>query len=266
MLGFAKYAFNKSHATAYGVISYRTAYLKAHYPAEYFAALLSSVLDSTVKVREYITDAQKFGVNVFPPDINHSEETFSTDGSNIRFGLLAIKNVGRIFATAVKREREKSLFKSFDEFVSRMINSDINKRTLESMIMCGVFDSLGTSRSALMICYENILDSEHEKVRNNISGQMDLFSAISSSPVASGGYKYPDVQEYSLKELLILEKECSGMYFSGHMVDNYSEHIAALNPDRTGDIIIETGDDYVSSGISRYKDKSNVRVAGIITH
>ena len=168
MAGFAKYAFNKSHSVVYGLTSYRTAYLKAHYPAEYFAALLTSVLDSTVKVREYIIDAEKFGVKVLPPDINESNESFTVKDGNIRFGLLAIKNVGRTFAQQVIAERQSRPFTSFDGFVSRMINTDINRRTLESMIKCGVFDSFGITRSSLITVFEGILNSEHDKVRNNI--------------------------------------------------------------------------------------------------
>jgi len=264
MVSFAKYAFNKSHATAYGIISYRTAYLKAHYPAEYFSALLTSVLDNSTKVKEYILDAQKNGVAVLPPDINTSREYFSTDNGTIRFGLMAIKNVGRNFARAVILERERSPFKSFDEFVSRMIESDINKKTVEAMIKCGVFDSLGVSRNALIQCYEVILDAEHEKLRNNISGQMDLFSAVTAS-ASSGGFEYPDVKEFSLKELLLIEKESSGMYFSGHMIDNYTEHIAELKTDNITDIIEQLSEDYVSDTPPKYTDKAQVTVAGLIT-
>ena len=260
MLGFAKYAFNKSHATAYGIISYRTAYLKAHYPAEYFSALLTSVLDSQTKVREYIADAQKFGVSVLPPDVNESRQNFSSVGGNIRFGLLAIKNVGRNFCDAIMKERKKRLFSSFDEFASRMIGSEINKRTVESMIKCGVFDSLGVSRSALLLTYENILDSEHDRQRNNISGQLDLFSmdTVSSS---EAGYTYPDVPEYSLRELLLLERESSGMYFSGHMIDSYSRHAEDIHPDRISDILDELSDEETAG---RYKEKSAVSLVGII--
>ena len=265
MQSFAKYAFNKSHATAYGIISYRTAYLKANYPAEYYAALLTSVLDSTVKVREYIADAHKFGVSVLAPDINMSNETFSTDGQNIRFGLLAIKNVGRLFATAIIKERTKSPFKSFDDFVMRMIGSDINKRTVESMIKCGVFDSLAVTRSSLMSCYEGIIDSEHERLRNNISGQMDMFSSVSSSS-GRAGYSYPKLPEYPLKELLLLEKESSGMYFSGHMIDNYSKHVSRLRIDKISDIISALSEDFITEGNPRYEDKSEVSIAGIITN
>ncbi len=264
MVGFAQYAFNKSHATAYGILSYRTAYLKAHYPSQYYAALLTSVLDSSAKVREYIVDAQKFGISVLPPNINSSREMFSTDGKNIRFGLLAIKNVGRNFAKAIIDEREHGgQFKTFDDFVRRMIGSDINKRTLESMIKCGAFDSLGTPRSALIHCYEAILDGEHEKVRNNISGQMDMFSMASASTISSHTYEYPDMAEYSLRELLLLEKESSGMYFSGHMIDDYSKNVEKISPDRISDILSSLSDD--AQADSRYQDRSTVDIVGIIT-
>ena len=263
MLSFAKYAFNKSHATAYAIISYRTAYLKAHYPAEYFTALLTSVLDNAGKVREYIADAAHFGVRVLPPDINTSGETFTADGSNIRFGLLAIKNVGRNFAKAVIKSRSAKEFLSFDEFISRMIDYDLNKRTVESLIKCGAFDSLGVPRSALMQCFESIIESEHDRSRNNVVGQMDLFS---QSSVASGSvkYKYPDVPEYSAKELLLLERESSGMYFSGHIIDSYSKHLDVISPDKISEILESISEEEIGRS-GRYKDKSRVKIAGIIT-
>ena len=263
MLGFAKYAFNKSHATAYGIISYRTAYLKAHYPAEYFTALLTSVLDNAGKVREYIVDAARFGVKVLPPDINGSFETFSADSGNIRFGLLAVKNVGRNFASAVIKGRSVAKYTSFDDFVSRMTGADLNKRTVESLIKCGAFDSLGVPRSALMECYESIIDSEHDRARNNIAGQMDLFTDAMSSSTQQIKYKYPDKVEYSIRELLILEKESSGMYFSGHLIDGFSRHLEAISPDKISEIIDQVTDE--ASTNAKYKDKSAVKIAGIIT-
>ena len=265
MVGFAKYAFNKSHATVYGVTSYRTAYLKAHYPAEYFAALLSSVLDNAKKLREYIADAQRFGVSVLPPDINLSESDFTVSDGNIRFGLLAIKNVGRMFANAVLKTRQSGKFESFDKFVSRMPTSELNKRTMESLIKCGVFDSLGVTRSSLLNCYESILDYEVSAKHSNVAGQFDLFSmGFGESEVELPPYEYPDLPEYSLKELLILEKESSGMYFSGHMVDNYSHHISKLNVDRISDILNDFAEDQPITE-PKYKDKSTVKISGIIT-
>ena len=265
MVGFAKYAFNKSHATVYGVTSYRTAYLKAHYPAEYFSALLSSVLDNSKKLKEYIADAHKFGVKVLPPDINQSDADFTVSDGNIRFGLLAIKNVGRNFANSVLNTRQNGKFESFDKFVSRMSNSEINKRTLESLIKCGVFDSLGVTRSSLLSCYEKIVDAEIESKHNNVRGQFDLFSIESDDgAVEAPMYEYPNLPEFSLRELLVLEKESSGMYFSGHMADDYSNHIASLKVDKISDILDDFSEDTVTSE-PRYKDKSTVKIAGIIT-
>ena len=265
MVGFAKYAFNKSHATAYGVLSYRTAYLKAHYPTEYFTALMSSVLGNTTDIKSYIDDAKDFKVSVLPPDINESEADFAVVDGNIRFGLLAIKNVGRQFASAVVRGRSRGPYKSFDDFVTRMTGSDLNKRTVESLIKCGVFDRLGTPRSALMACYESIIEAEHEKTRSNISGQMDMFSMGSSSESRiSTGYKYPQIPEFSIKDLLLLEKESSGMYFSGHMIDNYSNHISSLNVAPISDIL-NAFDENASGAEYTYRDRMEVKIAGIIT-
>ena len=265
MVGFAKYAFNKSHATVYGVTSYRTAYLKAHYPAEYFAALLSSVLDSSKKLKEYIADAHRFGVKVLPPDVNKSDVDFTVSDGNIRFGLLAIKNVGRVFANSVIKKRQNGEFESFDKFVSRMSDSDLNKRTLEFLIKCGAFDSLGVTRSSLLACYESIVDAELESKHSNVRGQFDLFSVgFDGEGVEAPPYDYPNLPEFSLKELLVLEKESSGMYFSGHMADNYSKHIAVLGVDKISDILEDFSEDAVVAQ-PKYKDKSSVKIAGIIT-
>ena len=265
MVGFAKYAFNKSHATAYGIISYRTAYLKAHYPAEYFSALLTSVLDSAQKLKEYIADAAKHGVSVFPPDINSSRSDFSVSSGNIRYGLLAIKNVGRNFAKSVVSERENGgKYKSFEDFVKRLAASDINKRTLESLIKCGVFDSFGIPRSALLASYEAILSAEQDKQRNNVTGQLDLFSFGGGEELRVEGFKYPELQEFSLKELLLFEKEASGMYFSGHMIDSYTSHISSLHTDKISDILQDFSEDNLGAP-SSYKDKQKVACAGIIT-
>ena len=263
MVGFAKYAFNKSHATAYGVISYRTAYLKAHYPAEYFAALMTSVLDNTSKLREYIQDAQRNGVRVLPPDINVSREDFTVTDGNIRFGLLAIKNVGRQFASQIVQERQKGSFYTFDGFVSRMSPYELNKRTVESLVKCGAFDSLGITRSSLVQCYENIIDLEQNKKYRNISGQMDIF-AIGDSSDATSGYEYPSLPEYSMKELLFLEKESSGMYFSGHMFDSFSHHADSLKLDSIADILAAFDED-TSPEEAKYSDDDSVRIAGIIS-
>ncbi len=266
MVGFAKYAFNKSHATAYGVLAYRTAYLKAHYPAQYFTALMSSVLGNTNDIKSYIADAQRMRVNVLPPNINESDVDFTVKDGEIRFGLLAIRNVGRQFASAIVRARHNGKFKSLDDFISRLAGTELNKRTLDSLIKCGAFDGMGTPRSALLASFESILESEQEKNRSNISGQLDMFSLASSSgsTLTRSGYVYPDIPEFSLKELLILEKESSGMYFSGHMIDDYTEALKSYKVDRISDILDDL-DEENGNANPKYKDKSFVTVAGIIT-
>ena len=261
MSSFANYAFNKAHAAAYAVISYRSAYLKAHYTGEYMAALLTSVLGNQVKSAEYITECSKFGISVLPPNINGSRVTFGTDkeNGNIRFGLLALKNVGKQFIEAIIKERaESGLFSSFDNFVERMSAvSDLNKRQVEALIKCGSFDGLGLYRSQLLSSYETIIDNVQQKNRNNPIGQMDMFS-LGDIDVPS--FEYPDIPEYSVRELLLLEKDASGMYFSGHMLDNYQNHLDDLDVITTAELG-ETDD----SGELIYSDKDRVKLAGIIT-
>ncbi len=261
LAGFANYAFNKSHAAAYGIISYRTAYLKAHYPREYFSALLTSVLGSPEKIAEYISDSGKMGIKVLPPDINESQVNFHVSGKNIRFGLLALKNVGIPFSEAIVRERKYRKFRSFDDFAERMCSSGINRRQVEMLIKSGAFDSLGIYRSRLMLTYETLLDSLQDKSRRNIDGQLDFFSAMEEEVAPK--YEYPDVPEYSMKELLMLERESSGMFFSGHMLDGFSKHVEAISADAISDI---TAGDEDAEGeyVSDYKDRQRVTVAGII--
>ncbi len=261
MVGFAKYAFNKSHATAYAILTYRTAYLKAHYPAEFFAALLTSVLDQTEKVRTYIADAAKCGVRVLRPDINESRAYFAVTDGHIRYGLLAIKNVGRHLTEAIMQERTKGPFRSMDDFVERVPSSELNKRTLEALIKSGVFDSLGTPRAALMLAYETVLAEAQQQARNNVSGQMDMFS-FGSTQAQVHSYVYAQVEEYSHRELLQLEKESSGMYFSGHLLDSYTNHLSTLRTDRIADILEDFREDATSP---RYTDKTEVRLGGIVT-
>ena len=260
MASFANYAFNKAHAAAYAVISYRSAYLKAHYTAEYMAALLTSVLGNQVKSVEYINECSKFGISVLPPDINGSRVTFSTDreNGNIRFGMLALKNVGKQLLEAIIKERnEGGRFTSFDSFVERMSDiTDLNKRQVEALIKCGAFDRLGHFRSQLLAAYETIIDSVQQKNRNNPAGQMDMFSMDSFTAPA---FSYPDIPEYGMKEKLLMEKDASGMYFSGHMLDNYSKHIDDLDTVTTAELF-EKSDD----GGLIYSDKDRVKLVGII--
>lgn len=263
MASFANYAFNKAHAAAYAVISYRSAYLKAHYTGEYMAALLTSVLGNQVKSVEYINECSKFGISVLPPDINGSRVTFSTDreNGNIRFGMLALKNVGKQMLEAIIKERQDGgRFTSFDNFVERMSNvTDLNKRQVEALIKCGAFDGLGLFRSQLLAAYETLIDNVQQKNRNNPAGQMDMFS-MGMGNFDAPSFDYPDIPEYGMREKLLMEKEASGMYFSGHMLDNYSKHVESLDAITTAELC-EKGDD----GELVYSDKDKVKLVGIIT-
>ena len=260
MASFANYAFNKAHAAAYSVISYRTAYLKAHYTAEYMASLLTSVLGNQVKSVEYINECSRFGISVLPPDINGSRVTFSTDreNGNIRFGMLALKNVGKQMLEAIIKERQSGgRFSSFDNFVERMSNvTDLNKRQVESLIKCGAFDGLGLYRSQLLSAYETLIDNVQQKNRNNPAGQMDMFSMASFD---APSFEYPNIPEYGMREKLLMEKDASGMYFSGHMLDNYSKHIDDLDVISTAELCEKSED-----GELIYSDKDKVKLVGII--
>ena len=249
-----------SHAAAYAVISYRSAYLKAHYTGEYMAALLTSVLGNQAKVSEYISESAKFGISVLPPDINGSRVNFSADNENgnIRFGLLALKNVGKQFIEAIISERETGKFTSFDNFVERMsAMTDLNKRQVEALIKSGAFDGLGLYRSQLLAAYETLIDNIQQKNRNNPAGQIDMFSM---GTIEAPTFTYPNLPDYSIKEKLMLEKEASGMYFSGHMLDSYSKHIDDISPISLADI---TESD--EQGEYIYSDKDRVEAVGIIS-
>ena len=267
MSAFAAYAFNKSHATAYAYTSYRTAYLKAHYPHEYLASLLTSVLGNMTKTAVYVDQAQKMHVSVLGPDINESFETYhvAADGENraIRFGLLGIKNVGKNFLAEVIAERQKGKFKSFEDFISRMSERDLNKRQVESLIKSGAFDSLGTTRSALLSEYEKIIEIYLKKARDRMAGQFDLFSIGNFSAAEDHtvtAYPYPDIPELSTKERLYQEKESMGMYFSGHPFDDFTSHAKKLGAVSIGDILAGTDEESPT-----YADRDSVIVAGIIT-
>jgi len=234
MADFAKYAFNKSHAAAYAVIAYQTAYLKCFYKKEYLAALLTSVLGDSSKVARYVDEAKTYNIKVLPPDINYSDYTFTIEEDGIRFGLGAIKNVGKNFVLSIVNERQKGgRFKSFKDFINRMVGADLNKRALEGLIKCGAFDSFA-SRSQLLLNYEKVLSDAQNKNRENLKGQISMFDL--------GGENYekddfPPAKELSLKEILALEKEAAGIYFSGHPLDDYKDKINKMRVDKISDIL-----------------------------
>ena len=262
MASFANYAFNKSHATAYAVTTYRTAYLKKHYPAAYFSALLTSVFGAPPKIAEYISEAQKHGIRVLPPDVNESRMYFSVHGNNIRFGLLALKNVGIRFVEQLIAERERGgNFGSFEDFLTRMSSGELGKRQVESLIKSGAFDSLGIYRSRLLSAMEELIDTVLSKKRGNVAGQIDMFSTALSGTEETN-YSYPDIPEFTTRELLLLEKESSGMYFSGHLLDDYAEDIAREKNDSIADLLAAFAEGVETPA---YREKDKVAVCGMVT-
>ena len=257
MRNFSNYAYNKSHAASYAIITYRTAYLKTHYPREFFAALLTSVLGNLPKIASYISECNRRGINVLPPDINRSHVYFNVDGEDILFGLAALKNVSKQFVSDIIEERKHGDFESFEDFIERMSGRELNRRQVEALIKSGAFDRLGRRRSQLLSSYEAIIDAATDKKRRNIAGQIDLFSMLEErqAPV----YKYPDIPEFGLRERLMLEKESSGMYFSGHLIDSYSSCIADLGVTPIVEIGGESAED---DGLP---DGTRVKVAGIVS-
>ncbi len=261
MSSFASYAFNKSHAAAYAMLSFRTAYLKAHYPREYFSALLTSVLGNADKIAEYIAEANRAGIRVLPPDINRSMLDFHVSGDDITFGLLALKNVGRQFVDKLILERIDRPFASFSDFIERMSENDLNRRMVESLIKAGAFDSLGVYRSRLLATLDEALMAISRKNKGNISGQMDMFSMPDS--VAGGGESivYPEIPEFSTKDLLYMEREAAGLFFSGHLLDGYRLHIKSLNPQS----IVEITGSEDEEDPDTLEDGAKVCVCGIIS-
>lgn len=230
MTAFANYAFNKSHAAAYAILSYRTAYLKAHYPREYFAALLTSVLGNMPKIAQYIADCERLGISVLPPDVNKSDITFHVSEGNIRFGLLAVKNVGQSLVEDIIRERKEHIFTSPEDLIERMSDrgANMNKKAAESLIKSGALDRLGKRRSQLLATYESMIDGASSRRSSNVAGQLDLFST-SEGFDRSLGYRYPDLDELPLHVRLAQEKEATGLYFSGHPLDPYSKNMEIIN-------------------------------------
>lgn len=256
ILDFANYAFNKAHAAAYAVVSFQTAYLKCHYPREFMAALLTSVLDSSSKVAEYIAECRKMGIRVLPPDINESEGGFTVVGDTIRFGLVAVKNIGRKFIQEVVQERSNNgRFTSLQNFCERMFNRDLNRRALESLIKCGAFDSFG-KRSALLQVSGLILDNIAHTKTKNLEGQIDIFSIVEDSPVQE--IPLPDIPEFPKKIRVGYEKEVTGLYLSGHPMDEYRDILRLIHTVQIGRII--------SSGEGNgLKDDQTIDVAGMVS-
>ena len=261
---FANYAFNKAHAVCYAVVAYQTAWFKLHHPREYMAALLTSVLDSAEKVSEYINECRDMGIALLPPDVNRSRDSFTVEPEGIRFGLVAIKNIGRGFIQAVVRERERGGdFTGFQDFCERMYDSDINKRAVENLIRAGAFDGFGARRSQLIAVHDKLLDSIGASRRQNVEGQLDFFGMSSGATQRrSVEMILPDIPEYAPEELMRQEKEVTGLYLSGHPMAGYRDvarragavHIAAINEDFAQE-----------GGPTSFQDEQRITVAGIVT-
>ena len=223
MIDFAKYAFNKSHAAAYAVVSYQTAYLKYYYPKEFMAALMSSVMDNVSKFSEYILTCRRMmDIAILPPDINEGESGFSVSGDGIRYGLSAIKSVGRPVVDAILEERKKNgVFSSMEDFINRMTNKEVNRRTIENFIKSGAMDSLPGTRRQKVAVAPVLLDNKARERKNAWEGQMSLFDLVSEEEKKEYQVSFPDVGEYSKEELLAFEKDILGVYISGHPLDDY---------------------------------------------
>jgi len=265
IVSFANYAFNKSHAAAYAVLSFRTAYLRTHFPLEYNCALLTSVLSQTGKLTEYITECSHRGIQVLPPDINKSRAYFHVEGKSIRFGLVALKNVGLSFIHSVVEEREAhGPFRDFADFVERMQSVDLNKRQVEFLIKSGAMDTLGAFRSQLLTVYESVLDKYAQSAGRSAEGQIGMFDDTAErEPEIHAVIEYPQIPEFTMREKLSLEKESCGFYLSGHILDDYSDHLASLHTDSIGDILKSFSEQ--GEGDGTYTDRKIVTLAGCVT-
>ena len=244
MMDFAKYAFNKSHAACYAVVSYQTAWLKYYYPVEFMAALMTSVIDNPGKVAEYILVCRQMGIALLPPDINEGEAGFSVSGNAIRYALTAIKGVGHPVAEAILRERTaRGRFTNLSDFITRMTDSEINKRNMENFIKAGAFDNLGGTRKPFMSVFVQMMDHQQQNKKNNLAGQLTLFDIVSDEEKEAFEVKMPNVGEYPKEILLNFEKEVLGIYISGHPMEEYEQLWRKHISNTTADFILdeETG-------------------------
>lgn len=262
MMDFAKYAFNKSHAACYAVVSYQTAYLKYYYPTEFMAALMTSVIDNPAKVAEYILTCRNMNIRILPPDINEGEYGFSVSGSSIRYGLSAIKSIGRPVIEMIAAERsERGPYKTLKDFVQRQSGKEINKRTVENFIKSGSFDGLGGTRKQFMTVYAQIMDSISQDKKNNLAGQLSLFDIVEDSHKEEFEIKLPDVGEYPKEVLLAFEKEVLGIYVSGHPLEEYEKMWKKRITAVTSDFFLDE-----ETGAIKLRDRDKATIGGIITH
>lgn len=261
MTSFAEYAFNKSHAAAYAVVSYQTAYLKCYYPVEFMAALLTSFLENITKITGYIMTCRHMGIQILPPDINEGEYRFTPQDGNIRYGLAAIKGVGKQVIDEIVKEREAGgKFRSLKDFCMRMSGSSVNKRAVEGFIKAGAFDSLMGTRKQKMFVFGDIMDSVSREKKNTMTGQMSLFDFAAPEDREQLDIKMPDVGEYEKETLLSFEKEMLGVYISGHPLENYMEMLEKNVTRTTADFIPAEGE-----MIPKVRDQEWVVIGGMLT-
>ena len=257
ILDFANYAFNKAHAVCYAKVAYDTAYLKCHYPRQYMAALMTSVLDSSTKIAGYISECRDMGIALLPPDINRSEDIFTVEPGGIRFGLAAVKNIGKGLIQTVVSEREKNGdYPTFEALCRRLSDTELNKRAMENLIKCGAMDGFGLRRSQLLRIYEPLMDSTSDNKKRNISGQLGMFDMGQEE---SESIPVPNVPELSKRELMAMEKETTGLYLTGHPMDEYREALRGTRVESIGAIMDSFSDDD-----GRFSDEQTVSIAGIV--
>ncbi|ABY94344.1 MULTISPECIES: DNA polymerase III subunit alpha [Thermoanaerobacter] len=259
MLDFANYAFNKSHAAAYAVIAYQTAYLKRYYPVEFMAALLNSFVDNLDKIAFYVQVCKKMGIKVLPPDINESDSYFTVVEDKIRFGLSAVKNVGLNMTMEIVSERERNgKFKSVVDFFERMQDSQLNKKAVESLIKAGAFSSFGVRRSQLLSVYDKLMENIKKNRNNNLNGQISLFGEVEQSHGVE--FEFPDLEEFPKNRLLSMEKETLGLYISGHPLEEYMEDIPKITNATTLDFKVSEEEMFQP----KLQDNQEVVIAGVI--
>ena len=260
MIDFAKYAFNKSHAAAYAVVSYQTAFLKCYYPVEFMAALMTSVIENPSKVSEYILSSRRMGISILPPDVNQGESSFSVDGGAIRYGLSAIKSIGKpVIESLVEERTQRGKFRSLKDFIERMAGKDVNKRTIENLIKAGAFDGVPGNRRQKMMVYVQILDAVNQEKKNAMTGQMSLFDLVSAEEREAYEIRMPDVEEYTREAKLAFEKEVLGVYITGHPLEEYEERWRKNITAVTSDFVPDE-----ETGVPKVIDGAKVTVGGMI--
>ncbi len=264
MASFAKYAFNKAHAAAYAVTSYRTAYMKAHYPREYAAALLTSVMGSHGKTAEYIEDCRHMGVRLLPPDINESEARYAVTAGGIRYGLGGIKGVGESFVNRIRAERQNRPFRDFMDFASRMMPIELNRQQAQALISVGAFDGMGNTRAQLLAGLEKVLQMLADSRRRNLDGQTDLFGNLFEEEESVDSYRFDPMPEFTAGQRLRMEKEYTGLCLSGSLLDDYTQHLTAIAPTELSEIAASFDEEGEPIDNAPHQEGESLIVAGIL--